>query len=99
LNFFFKSITLRNSLLVYAGTIGNAGLTFVASILMARLLEPTGYGLFATAVAILFLVNELTDLGINPSIIRYAAMYLQQNEPEKAAVSFRFALRSRLLFT
>lgn len=93
-----QSALLKNSFFVYAGNITNAGLAFFASVLLARLLEPAGFGLFSTAVAILFLVNELTDLGINPSVIRYASMYIQRGDTNSAAQCFRFALKTRLSF-
>jgi O-antigen/teichoic acid export membrane protein len=94
-----RRLFIKNSALVYTGSLVNAGLTFLASILLARLVGPADFGLFATAFAVLYLASELTDLGINPSVVRYAAQYLQEGKTEQAKVVFRFALRSRLILT
>ena len=96
---FLASGIIQSSAIVYLGSLANAGLSFFSSVLLGRSLGPGAYGLFSTAVAALLLLNEMTDLGINPGLIRYAAYYLQRGEIENARTTFRFAFRSRVFFT
>ncbi len=85
----------RGSVVLFAGNlVATAGLT-VASILVARLLGPSGYGGFALALTLPNILQLFAALGVNAAVTRFVAFHLARGEPEEA----RRMAESALLFT
>lgn len=66
----------------------------VGSIIVARLLGPENYGLFALALVVPSILGGLIDLGVNPALTRFSARLRADGESELAAS----ILRSGFLF-
>ncbi|HBU21787.1 TPA: hypothetical protein DEB02_02475, partial [Candidatus Beckwithbacteria bacterium] len=64
-----RTQTIKDAVIVTAG-MGLSTLLAAASIfLIARLLGPTGFGLYTTALAIVVIVIDSIDLAISSSIV------------------------------
>ena len=64
-----------------SGKIISVGAGAILTILLARLLEPDGYGLLFLTISILSFAELFTKLGISHSAARYIAQY-KQSKPE-----------------
>ena len=60
--------------------IASLGLAFVTSVLLARLFGPEGYGLYAYAIAWLFLLQIPAGLGMREIFVREIATYQARSE-------------------
>lgn len=89
-------VILRQTALVFAGKMAAAGLGFVMSLVVARLMGPDEFGLFSLFVVILILGNDLLGDGLNPGVVRYYAMYSITN-PIRASEVLTNALALRIL--
>jgi O-antigen/teichoic acid export membrane protein len=54
-----------------AGQAAGLAIRFVSNVLLARLLAPAAYGTFGTAMAVVVLLELVSDLGIWPSVARH----------------------------
>jgi O-antigen/teichoic acid export membrane protein len=63
----------RGGLSLMVGTATSAIIGAVGVIVMARLLGPTSYGLYTLALVVPALFVSIADLGVSPSLTRYAA--------------------------
>lgn len=91
----FRSKTLRDTGLVFAGNLAGQGLGFLATVIVIRHLGPAGFGLFSTAIAVMGLASQFSDLGISTGFVRYAALYLKQDQL-KADILFKITLYLKL---
>lgn len=55
----------------------------IGVIIVARILDPSEYGLFAIVLIVPNLIEIIRDLGIDQSIINYTAKYNSENKPSK----------------
>jgi O-antigen/teichoic acid export membrane protein len=74
----------RGSFALFAGNLLNTVISFVAIIIIARLLGPSDYGVYSLAVLIPGILLNLLGFGVNSGITRYAAYHLSQQEPDLA---------------
>lgn len=70
-----------------------AALTLAASVVIARMLGPDGYGAYAVTLSLLVFLGQYTDLGINRSLPRY----IPQAEERFGQPGVRALLRDVLL--
>ncbi len=83
------------SLLAFGIFVAGAGLSYVAQLLLARLLGPDSYGIYAYVLAWITLLGYLSTLGFHTSLLRLVPAHLAKQElPLVAGV-----LRSSLLMT
>jgi O-antigen/teichoic acid export membrane protein len=61
----------KGTMFVFAGDTSSAVILSITSIIIARMLGPSEYGLYSIALAVPSLMLLFTDLGINPALIRY----------------------------
>ncbi len=92
-----RSRTMRQTAFVLLGNGLSAALGFVAIVLVSRQLGPAAFGLFSAATAVLALATDLSDLGMNAGLIRFASLYIGQADFAKATLIFNIALKIRLL--
>lgn len=68
-----------------AGTAGlrvvATGLAFVTSVVLARLLGPSGYGVYAYVIALLYLLSIPASMGMSKLLIRNVSAYRARSEP------------------
>ena len=84
-----RTRTGRDTQLVFSGQTVNAGLGFLANILLMRTLSLADYGLFSLFISALMLISGFMHFGWNETFVRFGAKY--QHSP------FFNALRKLLL--
>jgi len=80
--------------------LGNASATFISAVvvvIVARLLGPDNYGIYALCFTIPPLAVSITDLGMSPALIRYSARLESEDRRPELATMLRSVFISRLL--
>lgn len=73
----------------FIGKLGGRGLNVLGQVVIARLLGPASYGLFAIGFTILRMVNLLAPLGLDKGAIRFGAPLWRRDQPGLRSVIFR----------
>ena len=76
-----RSVGARESGLTLLGSLGRLGLGFVASVLLARTLGPSGYGLIALLSLVLSVVDTLADFGLTYTAVHKVARAVADGLP------------------
>jgi O-antigen/teichoic acid export membrane protein len=92
----FGSNTFRQSSITFAATVINGALGAVFFIFAARFLGPSGYGLFAVAMAVLTLTADIGNLGTDTGIVNFVSRY-STSDQEKAHRFLKLALKIKLI--
>ncbi|MGA2663713.1 MAG: flippase [Nitrososphaerales archaeon] len=74
----------RGSFALFAGNLATTVVSFVAITLIARLLGPSQYGVYALAILVPNILLNFLGFGMNSGITRYAALHLSQGRPDLA---------------
>lgn len=90
-----KTETFRQSLVTFTGTIVNGVLGIVFMILAARYLGPSNLGLFTISIAVLTLIADIADLGVDTGLVRFVGKYAK-SKPEKALQYLKLGLEIKL---
>ena len=85
--------SIFNSLRALIGGIGG----FVFSVVLARLLTPEQYGIYALTMSICFFVMQF-DPGTSYTMIRYVSYSIGKRDFKSARAYFYFLLKIRVLF-
>jgi O-antigen/teichoic acid export membrane protein len=85
------------SVFAFAIYVGGAGLTSVAQLLIARLVGPASYGIYAYALAWITMIAYLSTLGFNVSLLRFVPAYRAKGRHDLARGIIGFAARRALL--
>jgi len=86
----------RGGLFLFLGNASSTIIMAFASILIARLLGPENYGLYAVAMIAPTFLIALSDLGISKALIRFSARFCSEGEGRKvvglikAGIIFKF---------
>jgi O-antigen/teichoic acid export membrane protein len=75
---------MRGSFALFAGNFLTTVVSFVAVIIIARLLGPSLYGEYTLSILIPSLLLNLLGFGVSSGITRYAAYHLSQGRPDLA---------------
>jgi O-antigen/teichoic acid export membrane protein len=87
------SLTLvRGAGLSLIGRIVGGGLRYAGQVLLARLLGPSAYGLYALALAIYQVLEAIATMGLQHGAVRYTAIYYSQHDLERVYGVLRSAL-------
>src|SRR5207237_3896 len=74
--------------ILQVGAFGQFGISFVSSLLIARLLGPSGYGVWALATALSGIVGLLLDFGqANSSLIQFSEAFARRDKDASARVA------------
>ncbi len=73
--------------------IASAGLGFLSTVLLARLLEPAGYGVYAYVYAWINVLSVLTQFGLPTLVVRETARGMAEGRPELVQGVWRWAGR------
>ena len=92
-----KSKFARDTVVLQAGDIFNLGASFLASILLARMLGPSGYGVYALVIALWGILSFAGDLGLAPATITQLAEALAAKDRRGAAEYCGYFLKLSLL--
>lgn len=94
---FLKLDILQNLTKVSLGKVGNSAFAFIVSILIARKLGVSDFGLFTLSLSVSIITLELVcSEGIDNGLVRFGALYLK-NDPDRAALIFKVALKFKLI--
>lgn len=88
----------QGSIVLFAGNLVATVALTVASIVIARLLGPNGYGGFALALTLPNILQLFAALGLNAAVTRFVAFDLARGEKEEAKRLAETALLFTLLF-
>lgn len=88
----------QGSVVLFAGNLVATGALTLASIVIARLLGPNGYGGFALALTLPNILQLFAALGLNAAVTRFVAFDLARGEKEEAKRHAETALVFTLLF-
>jgi O-antigen/teichoic acid export membrane protein len=88
----------RGTLILFAGNLLYTGVTAVTAVFIARLLGPSGYGLYTLAFVVPSILSLFVGLGVNISVTRYVAFYVASGDVERAKSITRSATSFLLLF-
>lgn len=91
-----KSNVAKNSLIVFLGNALGSAFRLVAIVIITRMLGPSQFGLFSIALAIMIVVPEFSDFGVNIGLVRFASLYLQKDKL-KAYLLFKVSLKLKLI--
>lgn len=78
----------RGSLLLFIGNFLSTAILAIATIIVARLVGPEGYGAYTLVLLIPSIFQTLLGLGVNTAITRYSAYHISRGEEN---VAKRFA--------
>jgi O-antigen/teichoic acid export membrane protein len=87
-------VSVKGSFHIFWGLVASTIISAVGTILVARLLAPSEYGLYAIALVTPSLIQYFRDWGVNVAIIKYSAQYNSENQTAKV----KSILVSGLLF-
>lgn len=82
---FFEKQSLRQLAIVYGGSLVNGASLFGLNVVLAHALSKPVFGMFSLSVFFLTTIAELSDLGLNAGLIRFAPHYIAQGETGKLA--------------
>ncbi len=88
----------KNNIIYTVGNIAAAALSFVFSIIVARMLQPEQFGLFSFALVVMGFFVIFIDLGTNNTFIRFASDLFEkkQNSKVRSVLSFFFKFKMLL---
>lgn len=87
----------RGTGLSLVGRVLGGGLRYAGQVLLARLLGPSAYGLYALALAIYQVLEAIATMGLQYGTVRYTAIYYSQRDLERVYGVLRSALTLTLL--
>jgi O-antigen/teichoic acid export membrane protein len=95
--------SIRGSLVLLIGNLGNIAASAISIIVIARLLGPTGYGLYTLALVIPGILQSFVDFGVYTAVIRYSAYFNSIGKSDEAKGftinAIKFLWLSGLVFT
>lgn len=91
-----KKKALHDVSLVYLGAILNSMSLFLINVILSRSFEKEWFAIFSLSVLALGTIAEMSDLGLNGSLLRFIPFYKQSNEPEKLKQVVRTIWRWRV---
>ena len=75
----------------------HSGLAFAYAAIVAKLLGPTAYGLFAVSLAVTAIAAEITGQGLEVTMVRIVARSGAADRPELASPAYRAVFKLKLL--
>lgn len=76
--------SVRGSLILFASNLAATAINALTVILVARLLGPTGYGIYSLALVIPGILQIFIGFGALPAVVRYTAYYTSLGRQDEA---------------
>jgi len=76
-------VSAKGGFHIFWGLVASTIISAVGTILVARLLAPSEYGLYAIALVAPNLIQNFRDWGVNVAMIKYSAQYNSENQTAK----------------
>ena len=91
------SRTAKDTYIVFGGNLASAILGFLFTLLVARSLSVSDFGVFSAANNLIIIFASLTDVGISSGLVNFAAKYHSEGKRKKELEYVKAAFLSRLL--
>ncbi len=88
---------LRNSGYILSANTASAALSFVQTLMAARLLGVAGYGVLGTITVFASNINRLTSFRMGELVIRYVGKFSAEDDPRRAMAVFKAAGLTEML--
>jgi O-antigen/teichoic acid export membrane protein len=85
---------IRSSSVLFSSNTISLGLSVVQSVLAARLLGPSGFGLLAIVMSYVSTLNGLLSFRMAELVVRYGGEYIEKKENDRVAALVRAAMLS-----
>ncbi|MEW6400349.1 MAG: oligosaccharide flippase family protein [Chloroflexota bacterium] len=85
---------IRSSNVLFSSNTISLGLSVVQSVLAARLLGPSGFGLLAIVMSYVSTLNGLLSFRMSELVVRYGGEYIEKKENDRAAALVKAAMLS-----
>ena len=79
-----KSQTAKDAYILFSGNVFNAFLGFLFTIVIARALTVSDFGIFSAASNLIIILASLSDLGLSSGLVNFVSHYLGRGERERA---------------
>lgn len=86
--FWSNTTILQDSSTLYISNLVTAGVSFISSIIIARILGPSSYAIIAGYNAIVITLVGFTDFGLGTGLIKHTAPYLKKGADRSKAVAY-----------
>jgi len=78
-------VSVRGGLFLFTGSTVATFVLALASIVIARLLGPDGYGLYSVSLIVPGLLLLFADFGVNSALVKYLAQFRVEGEKNRVA--------------
>lgn len=76
--------TAKDTYILFSGNILSAFLGFVFTLIVARALSVSDFGIFSAANNLVIIIASVTDVGISSAVINFASKYYHEGKTKKA---------------
>lgn len=94
---FLKSRGLRDAVYLFSSRSINSVLMMVFSLLAGKLLAVEDYGIYGQALARIVIVQAITEMGLQFSLVRFMAPAIRENDTRQTAAIFRASLHLKMI--
>ena len=92
-----KSDTAKDTAILFSGNGLTAFFGFLFTIVIARALSVSDFGVFSAVSNLIVILASLSDLGLTSGVVSFASSYLSKNEEEKANEYSKAAFNIKLV--
>ncbi len=92
-----KSDTAKDTAILFSGNGLTAFLGFLFTIVIARVLSVSDFGVFSAVSNLIIILTSLSDLGLSSGIVSFASTFFNKNEDEKAYEYAKAAFNIKLV--
>lgn len=89
----------RGGFLLFTGNVLSLIVLAVGSIMLARVLGPESFGLFALSLALSSILTHLIDLGVDPALTRFSAKHRAEGKTQLVAGMVKSGLHFKILIS
>lgn len=79
-----KTNTAKDTLVLFSGNVVSALLGFLFTIVIARILTVSDFGIFSAAQNLIVILTSLSDIGLSSGVVSFMASHLARGEEKKA---------------
>lgn len=78
-----KSSTAKDTFVMFAGNLGSAFWGFLFTMIVARALSVSDFGVFSATLNLMIIITSLADLGISSGAVNFVSNYFAKNNHDK----------------
>ena len=92
-----KTETAKDTAILFSGNGLTAFLGFLFTIVIARVLSVSDFGIFSAVSNLIIILTSLSDLGLSSGIVSFASTFFNKNEDQKAYEYAKAAFNIKLI--